>query len=51
MIFLKRQCQIQFLLSSLDKQDKMQILAKFKTILYMGFILNGGRISTCLFEI
>ena len=36
-LFKKRQGEIFFLLKNFDKQDEMQLLAKLKQILYMGF--------------
>ena len=36
-LFKKRHGEIFFLLKNFDKQDEMQLLAKFKQILYIGF--------------
>ena len=36
-MFQKRQGEFFFLLQNFNKQDEMQLLAKFEKILYMGF--------------
>ena len=49
-LFKKRHGEILFLLKNFDQQDEMQLFAKLKQILYMGFraTLNFGKFKEAL---